>query len=473
MKTSAIILLALAALPLAATEPAAPAPATQAATPAEPTARVAQDYIDLGMELCDIVLSDRTDDEKAAAMEALKPRAKDIGSRMGAAGIEAVMREAEALVTPEMNRRIDASHDLLSENPVLYDIHRSFIELIVRTAEAQDTGIGNKARQQLAGELLRFVYALRDIAESDKSGEEKQAALKALIPRASSLSRRLTMLDFSEIDRIMEEMVTEEEGEQLEAAFGSLMRDEALAPLMEQLSNVLTGAAPEAPTREAMQTAGDMLELMKQMDTLMLADTSVADKKAALEALRPRAVEIGQRVHALSFPCVTRACRSLMQQTGGEPEFEGLNKACDASPELGELIEELTEIMRAMPARIPADAAPAQVATDFMSKLNETLTRLQAPGTLPWEQADILEAAMPQLMLVQNWAMESGRGPELHALLKASDEFQLLVHRHRFVQNLCYGDSRLSEAAQLYLTVLDGTMSSLQQDETHTPEAGD
>ena len=116
MKANLLLLALVAALaaPLHADDaapPAAPAPAPAAAQASDERISVlAEAQVDIKKRILAIMDSDRTEAEKLAAIRALFPECRSIGSKALAAGMARVMHKAQAINLPTLEERTRFAH---------------------------------------------------------------------------------------------------------------------------------------------------------------------------------------------------------------------------------------------------------------------------------------------------------------------------------------------------------------------------
>ncbi len=318
-----------AATAKAAETASASAEATPAAAPQAEAMQVARDHVQLWMEICDIIVSDKPDADKIAAIKALHPRAFELGERgrpivgdneMVELGTP-IDKALDSILTQEHINHIDAARKAAEGKRELVAACEEINDIVFRgwlrdtkpkatkptkmkkaTVEEDAPQAKPEAHELMADDVIHLMMDICAIIETDKPTAEKIAALQALKPRATRLGTHIRSMGTKLVGETAKTRMKPEQRQRIKAA-GERMADEPkLLAVHQELVGALATGAEEASDPKAKQAAQDLLSLMQEMEALLLTDRPEADKLAALEALRPRVVEMSKRVQAVGFP---------------------------------------------------------------------------------------------------------------------------------------------------------------------------
>ncbi len=467
MKTSLITLIALSA-PLVAQEVTPPPPdlaeaetvapaqeemTTEGLQQAQQHVRLMQAFLD---DVSAVLTSDRTKAEKIDALRQLHPRAEELGKAFAAVGMDNLRRAAMTMGTAEEWEQRTAALDAADRDPQLSAALAEIGALIERTPPAPQTKL--EAHEQLADDIISFMKDICDVLESDSATADKIAELESMQMPAVELHRYLRSMGRQMVLASVQERTTPEDKQRMDALRERLKTEPELEAAHKELVEHLLNGPKVQYSPEVMQAAKNLLGLMQEMDALMLAHSSEADKLAAMQALRPRVLAMGKQAQGIGFSRIARAAEAIMLEQGTEPDFPGLEAACE-NPEIERLLEEYRNIMMNLPEPIAKDAPAVQVATEFLTVVADTLDRIRDPKLDEQDKACAMEEATHRLLGINEWAMVSGRGPVVYTLLEANPRFKELVQQYRSVGELT---GEAGRAASSYLMVLGMVTENLQ-----------
>ncbi len=437
--------------------------------------QVARDFVQLQMEVCDIVLSDKPDADKLTAIKALHPRATELGERgrpivgnneMVELGtpLDAAL---DAIYTEEHGKQFAAAQQAAEGKRELMDACEEVTDIVFRgwLRDTEPKAIGPaltkvsteedaapakpEAHELLADDIIRFMMDICTIVEAEKPTAEKVAEMAALKPRAAELGRYLRSMGRDKVGRAAAERSSPEDAERFDRMGDRLESDAALKAAYEELSEVLMAGTDVVPTAEATQVAEGTLALAGDMAGILTAGKGGEEARAALEALLPRAAALGEAVRKAGTANVRRATQRILEERG-ETEFEPLNRY---RGELADLLEKLAMLSRGEPVWIPNDTPAEQVAADFLALLREGVTRMKAAES-PQALLDVIEELQPRAYVFLNWAMASKHGKEVAAILDKSPEFAELGKEYSFLHNFHEQGDNPGISAQLYMQLL-------------------
>ncbi len=428
----------------------------------ETARKLADDTIGFVGGICELIVSDSSAADKIAALQAMKPRAAELRELMLQVGPERFATAVKASATAEDEQRLAAVGEVLKKAP---EVKAAAWELIrvLTIVRAEEPAPQSKleAHELLADDIISFMRGICDVLESDKPQAEKIAALEALQEQADELHRYMKSMGRQMVLSTVQERTTPEDKQRMDALRERLKTEPELEAARKALDERLLNGPKVQYSPEVMQAAKNLLELMQEMDALMLADTSEADRLAAMQALRPRVLEMGKQAQGIAFSKIARAAEAIMREQGTEPDFPGLDAACD-NPEIERLLGEYRDIMMNVPAPLAEDTPAVQVAAEFLTIVADTLDRIRDPKLDEMDKVCAMEDATYRLMTINEWAMASGRGPEVYALLEANPRFRELVQQYRSVGGLTHGNGEAAKAASSYLMILDVVTENLR-----------
>ncbi len=149
-----------------------------------------------------------------------------------------------------------------------------------------------------------------------------------------------------------------------------------------------------AQCEQALQWAREAGDFWRGVDAILHAEKMTAEqKRAALEALKPRATGLGKAVPAQG---VQRFARAYQQLEHENLELEMLTRGINAG-ELADMVDVLYRLTLAEAPRLPKGTPRAAMAAHCADLLRHALEALQQPGLSELEQGDILENVLRQM----------------------------------------------------------------------------
>ncbi len=177
-------------------------------------------------------------------------------------------------------------------------------------------------------------------------------------------------------------------------------------------------AAAPAAESAAQQVASELMTFIREMNELMAADSSKADKLTALEALKPRAEALGKRVEAIGMSQIRRAAMASLSPEELENSTTALD-AADKDPELHDALEEIGALIQ---GQFPTTATPQEIAEKFLAALQTGAALAANTDMVPQQRADLLADQAMHLHRFYAWIEEGGDTAAVAAILAEKRE---------------------------------------------------
>ncbi len=196
---------------------------------------------------------------------------------------------------------------------------------------------------------------------------------------------------------------------------------------------------------QAMQVARRMLALWEEVDAIRQArKLPAAGKRRALEAIKPRAAELGQALPPAQQPRIQRALILLMND---DPGLAMLNRVMNSDEEDGtrQLVIELNRLAQDLPPRLAEDSDENTIAAFCADALTGSREQLDQPGISMQDQLDGISSTLTRLHyclpLDERRPLRGERSAELRELLD--------VHRSHLRAIMRQGGGQAIDAASL------------------------
>ncbi len=472
LASAALLLAVLTTCPLQAettadsgsppTPTTAPAPSTSSAE-ALAAARALLAFTD---DATRIVTSTASRAETIAALNALKPRAAELGARILPLGIGKVRRAALELVPEGERRQRNAALEEADKDPELHAVLAEFNTLIAGYP-APDS-----PPETISACILEALRASARLAQDHSSGTQDRCdELLSLGERFSGITQWLHQGG----DKEAVTTLLEESG-QLQGLTDALtpMVDWAQHSQNPELRSaarcfcMLAGQclsefkrkepapAPEAPTPplgpEVMAAARTYMELTTAINDTLLAGKDTDATREALRALKPRAAEAGKAVQAAGLPRVFRALDAL--HAVGEYQAQAA-EAARRDRDFAPVLEELSSLLRGE-ADLALPAAPQEIAESLLATLRETASELERPGLSTQDRKDTFTIMQCRIIHSIRQAQRAGREAEVAAILHQNQQLETAINALGSVMGYLVhaADAGLAQEAERFLMLL-------------------
>ncbi len=311
----------------------------------------------------------------------------------------------------------------------------------------------------LARELRDFIAELNALYASERPDDEVIAATRLLYVRADRLGARVRAAGSDKVRHALESTRTEQDRQGMLAAQKRMQTQKGFANAHQTLVFLALGIGAEPKPCEAPGiVALGYVDLAERMHAIVFSADSLAEKRAALRALKPIAAEVGKAWKLVGERAMKEHAAPIFSPSA--EELAALDEAMADQAACGELIEDLRELAMGQPdPSLPVPAA--EMAAHFRATLTQLPALVKDASISPQDKADALGGLTNGLYRSLIWARRRSV-PEVDALaaLLAPHAAEIQTQLESIDALIDSEDSELRDAADTFLMMFRDTQES-------------